>query len=90
MKKNSFFSPDLTYAVKTLLLYKRDKSKIEARIRDEEEIWRGVYSGGESCSWIFNSVINKDAITAVMKYALAPLKNLAINCNFLFFFFIIL
>lgn len=61
MKKNSIASPDLAYAVKTLLLYKRDKSKIEARLRDEEEVWRGVYSGGESCSWIFNSVINKHA-----------------------------
>lgn len=61
MKKKSIASPDLAYAVKTLLLYKRDKSKIEARLRDEEEIWSRVYSGGESCSWIFNSIINKHA-----------------------------
>ncbi len=61
MKKKSIASPDLAYAVKTLQLYKRDKSKMEARLRDEDEIWSRVYSGGESCSWIFNSVINKHA-----------------------------
>ena len=61
MKNTSNSTPDIPYAHKTLMRYKREKREIEARLEDESEIWRSLYSGGEAGSWIFNSVVNKHA-----------------------------
>ena len=61
MKKNSKALPDISYAISTLIKYKREKRDLEARLGREREVWSGIYSGGEGGSWIFNSVINKHA-----------------------------
>lgn len=61
MKKTNKSLPDISYAREALLRYKRERREIEARLNDESEIWRGLYSGGEAGSWIFNSVVNKHA-----------------------------
>lgn len=53
--------PDLSLAIKTLIRYKREKAELESRIASEGDIWRAVYTGGESSSWIFNSIVNKHA-----------------------------
>ena len=61
MKKTNKSLPDISYAHRALLRYKREKRELEARLRDEGEIWHGLYSGGDAGSWIFNSVVNKHA-----------------------------
>ena len=61
MKKNSKTLPDISYAVSTLIKYKREKRDLEARLEREGEVWRGIYSDGDAGSWIFNSVVNKHA-----------------------------
>lgn len=53
--------PDLSYATAELLRFKRDKRSLEARLEAEGEVWKGIYSGGEPSSWIFNSIVNKHA-----------------------------
>ena len=61
MKNNKFAAPDIVEAKKRLLEFKRSKKELESRLKEEGEIWRSVYSGGESSSWIFNSIVNKHA-----------------------------
>ncbi len=61
MNENKTAAPDLSLAIKTLIRYKREKAEIESRIASEGDIWRAVYEGGESSSWIFNSIVNKHA-----------------------------
>lgn len=61
MNENSIRTPDVSRAVKSLVGYKRDKRALEERIRGEGEIWKRVYEGGASSSWIFNSIVNKHA-----------------------------
>ncbi len=53
--------PDITYARRVLGEYKRAKRDIEQKLSRERDIWKKVYSGGESSSWIFNSIVNKHA-----------------------------
>ena len=59
--KKKIKSPDVSEAIEALISYKREKTELEARFARERELWRSVYSGGESTSWIFNSVVNKHA-----------------------------
>lgn len=54
-------APDISAAINTLAAYKRAKRDIEAALLAEREIWRAVYEGNESSSWIFNSIVNKHA-----------------------------
>lgn len=61
MNEHKTSYPDLAVAIKTLIRYKREKAELESRIASEEDIWRAVYTGGESSSWIFNSIVNKHA-----------------------------
>lgn len=61
MNETNKRSPDIDSAAKILISYKKDKRELEERIRAENEIWRQIYSGGESSSWIFNSIVNKHA-----------------------------
>ena len=61
MNENSRISPDIASAAKILIQYKREKRELEARLLKEGEVWKNVYSGGESSSWIFNSIVNKHA-----------------------------
>lgn len=61
MSENKTIIPDLAYATGELMRYKREKKKLEARLRSERELWDALYSGGESASWIFNSILNKHA-----------------------------
>lgn len=61
MNENKTAAPDLSLAIKTLIRYKREKAELESRIASEGDIWRAVYTGGESSSWIFNSIVNKHA-----------------------------
>ena len=55
------FSPDISEAASTLARYKRDRAELDARLAGERNIWKEVYSGEESSSWIFNSIVNKHA-----------------------------
>lgn len=59
--ETKIISPDVAEAIKALSYYKREKKELEARLEREKEVWRSVYAGGESSSWIFNSIINKHA-----------------------------
>lgn len=61
MDEKNLRIPDLAYAIKTLKEYKSGKKELETRLFEENDIWRGAYAGGEACSWIFNSVVNKHA-----------------------------
>ena len=61
MNENNFVRPDISYAKGQLLIYKRGKKDIEERISAEEDIWRDIYSGSRSSSWIFNAIVNKHA-----------------------------
>ena len=61
MNKNKTIKPDIAYAKSVLIKYKREKAPIEERIAREDERWRSLYSGGESATWIFNSILNKHA-----------------------------
>ena len=61
MNKNKINELDVAQAIRTLVSYKRHKRELEERLREESDIWRRVYSGGESSSWIFNSIVNKHA-----------------------------
>ncbi|MBQ4091516.1 MAG: hypothetical protein IJC64_04290, partial [Clostridia bacterium] len=54
-------APDIACASEILAAYKRSKRDMEATLTLEKEIWRAVYMGSESSSWIFNSVVNKHA-----------------------------
>ncbi len=56
-----FTFPDIRYAAETLAQYKRERKELEERMSEENRVWRSVYSGGESSSWIFNSILNKHA-----------------------------
>ena len=58
-KKTNF--PDLEQVKERLIRYKREKKELETRLLREDELWKAIYSGGESASWIFNSVLNKHA-----------------------------
>ena len=60
-KDKKIASVDLSLAAEALTRYKRQKAELEKRLACEEEIWRAVYAGGESSSWIFNSIVNKHA-----------------------------
>ena len=51
----------LAYAREALLRYKKEKKELETRLKQESELWKAIYSGGESASWIFNSLLNKHA-----------------------------
>lgn len=53
--------PDVIKAVSTLADYKRGKRELELRLSHEREVWKAVYSGSGSSSWIFNSIVNKHA-----------------------------
>ncbi len=59
--KEKVKSCDIALAKKTLSLYKREKSELEIRLENEDEIWEKVYSGSSSSAWIFNSIVNKHA-----------------------------
>ncbi len=59
--KENVIKPDIGRASEVLIRYKRDKRAFEERLIQESEVWKRVYSGGESSSWIFNSIINKHA-----------------------------
>lgn len=61
MKSKKIAAPDISEAKKRLLEYKKSKKELESRIEYESEIWKSIYSGGESSSWIFNSIVNKHA-----------------------------
>ena len=61
MNENISNSPDVRLAANILKAYKKDKRELEERLQREKDIWRHVYSGGESSSWIFNSIVNKHA-----------------------------
>lgn len=62
MKTNiKISSPDIAEAASTLIYYKRGKADLERRLMRESEVWRSVYEGDESSSWIFNSIVNKHA-----------------------------
>lgn len=62
MKENIIKTfPDIAEAARRLVLYKRGKAELEKRLKSESEIWRSVYSGTDSSSWIFNSIVNKHA-----------------------------
>ncbi|MBP3375382.1 MAG: hypothetical protein J6L83_01295 [Clostridia bacterium] len=73
-KKEKIFIPDLSAAKGILLSYKRQKGNLEARLRAEDEVWRGVYTSGRSSSWIFNSIVNKhaDIIDSMPAFACLP------------------
>lgn len=53
--------PDISAATATLSSYKKGKRELEARLLRERESWRAIYAGGESSSWVFNSIVNKHA-----------------------------
>ena len=53
--------PDLEQVKERLIRYKREKKELETRLLREDELWKAIYSGGESASWIFNSILNKHA-----------------------------
>ena len=61
MSETKSVTLDLDGAVKSLIEYKRSKRELEERLRSERVVWKNVYSGGESSSWIFNSIVNKHA-----------------------------
>ena len=61
MNNEKFAAPDIVEAKKRLLEFKRSKKELESRLAEEREIWKAAYSGGESSSWIFNSIVNKHA-----------------------------
>lgn len=61
MKNNTLTAADVLEAKGRLLDFKRNKKELEARLSEEREIWKNVYAGGESSSWIFNSIVNKHA-----------------------------
>ena len=61
MNEHKTATPDLSLAIKTLIRYKREKAELESRIASESDVWRAVYTGGDSSSWIFNSIVNKHA-----------------------------
>lgn len=48
-------------AIATLVEYKRARAELDARLDGERSLWRAIYSGGGSSSWIFNSIVNKHA-----------------------------
>lgn len=60
-EKTKKFSPDIIEATETLMKYKRERATFDARYANERKIWKDVYSGEESSSWIFNSIVNKHA-----------------------------
>ncbi len=74
MNENSLRTPDISRAVKTLIGYKREKRALEERVRVEGEVWKRVYGGGASSSWIFNSIVNKhaDVIDSIPTCACIP------------------
>ena len=53
--------PDISEAISTLSAYKRGKRELEGRLARERELWKSVYTGERSSSWIFNSIVNKHA-----------------------------
>ena len=61
MNDNNMQCPDISAAARTLIAYKREKRVLEERLRNEEQLWKGIYSGGEPLSWVFNSIVNKHA-----------------------------
>ena len=61
MNENAIMVPDIHRAITALIRYKREKRALEERLIHENEIWKRVYGGGESSSWIFNSIVNKHA-----------------------------
>lgn len=60
-KENTAKLPDVVSACVRLARYKKDKAELERRVAEEDRIWRSVYQGGDSSSWIFNSIVNKHA-----------------------------
>lgn len=61
MKNNNLTAADILEAKGRLLEFKRNKKELETRLAAERQVWKSVYSGGESSSWIFNSIVNKHA-----------------------------
>lgn len=59
--KKGAVEPLVSYAVSTLLEYKRARGELDARLDCERSVWRAIYEGGRSSSWIFNSIVNKHA-----------------------------
>ena len=66
--------PDIAEAIETLSVYKRGKRELEGRLKREREVWKAVYSGNGSSSWIFNSIVNKhaDIIDSIPKCVCLP------------------
>ena len=60
-RETKILSPDVKAAIEALSYYKREKKELELRLEREREVWRSVYSGNESSTWIFNSITNKHA-----------------------------
>ena len=58
---NKTTTPNLRYAIEELLRYKKEKHQLETRLETENQLWRGIYTGGEPSTWIFNSIVNKHA-----------------------------
>lgn len=61
MKDKKTIYPDVSGARERLIKYKREKKELEVRLLQEEALWKSIYSGGESASWMFNSILNKHA-----------------------------
>ena len=61
MKNKKNAAPSAEEAVKILLKYKKEKNSLESRYLAENKVWENIYSGEESSSWIFNSIVNKHA-----------------------------
>ena len=74
MNDKKIKTPLVTRAAEILIKYKREKSALETRLACEGEIWRRVYEGGASSSWIFNSIVNKhaDVIDSIPTCACIP------------------
>lgn len=60
-QNNKIITPDIFCAREILASYKRAKSSLEERMREETRVWKEVYSSEGSSSWIFNSIVNKHA-----------------------------
>ncbi|MBE6583634.1 MAG: hypothetical protein E7649_01445 [Ruminococcaceae bacterium] len=67
-------TPDISVATRVLASYKRAKRDIEEKLKREREVWHSIYSSGEPCSWIFNSIVNKhaDVIDSIPKCTCLP------------------
>ena len=61
MNEKDIRVPDVSGARSELIRYKREKRAFEERLLAEGLVWKRVFGGGESSSWIFNSIVNKHA-----------------------------